>query len=648
MEEIPESAFGIVTTSDVEEYLSSLSDRERKSVVSAVVKYMHILARDKITYPTRMYVSPDTTFQNEKTVRAWYGVEKESESVPSAQQHLVIPFIAKVKGLEAFYEYFKDRIYLYTIPNYLTDHADTETEVLVKTFTELDFTNLISKLEEMFGYYIQSMYVTPYSCLSKKMSVDLVSNTSPSYAVCFRSVLFQKGANLSPEEYPITELSDNSSKDVKTYSDVCVEQVVMSFIPEEIPEIEYRYQTQSVTGNQFLDGLISALDYYQATWNRKSLKTNVKFKSVPYAVCNMHVNGLVDGTTRKSTQTSFTMLLTHMISPIFIVGDNIFDEYVTELNDSIKISDIPSMFYEPILDLEPYTLNTYSFLQIESPVQKKRMTENYSSYTSSGYIVTLYPYQLKYNQVVNNQYKLGLIPSYYEQNMYHRNYNDALIFISSDGLTIRNNSYYDYTYQQQARMSTERFLVSLKGAVDLGKYVAHDMPYNIGSGALMGGWKGAIEGAGRSLRDVQNMTTDYIVSEYTTKLMQETELAGAGAKADEYASAGTNIMFDINNNEFMIYRNKYQIDELSYNSTCKYLERYGYRVDIYDKLNVQTRKGWDYVKLVSFDICETNLKLSVSQEETLNEVFRSGVTLIHDLSYINEEKHNVEVGIDEE
>ena len=130
-------------------------------------------------------------------------------------------------------------------------------------------------------------------------------------------------------------------------------------------------------------------------------------------------------------------------------------------------------------------------------------------------------------------------------------------------------------------------------------------------------------------------------------MQQEAELSGAGAKADAYTSAGSDLMYDLNNDEYTIYFNKYTIDSMSYNTLSKTLERFGYKVDIYDTLNVDNRVGWNYIKLVSFDFVEDSLKLSDAQQSAIREIFMDGVTLMHDVSILNEEKHNYEVILEE-
>ena len=633
LDEIPDECIGM-TSQQAENYILGATSQELKTIASACVGYIHILCKDRITYPT--IFEPTGSSSDNKFLHAYYGVDMEYKGVISSpQQHLVIPFIKEVKGLEAFCEWFNERgIH---IDAYNTARTNTYS---VKHYNNKDVADALGVLQEKFGYYIQSIYITPYSELSKCMYVNL--STPQSQAIRFRGDLF---SGAIPSKYAnATKFDGVDSYDARAISKPTI--ALLSYDKIETTCVVGN-KTPSTT-NEFLNAIINGWDYWLSTFERKNLHTSEKFETIPVASFN-GTSTYDSGSNTYSISTIVANLGDKIMLPAFIVGRKGFDEITYDFGDVIIPSSLKTGYYEPSLNVEPYSLLTLSFLESESTIQKKRLLMKYTfTITQAGNIVTSSKLRLKYNQNINAQFKFGVIPAY-EIDKYIRNYNDALVYISADSLIVRNNSYYEYTYQQNAMMSAQRYLTSLNGAIDLGQYVINDIPYNIGSGATQSGWMGAIRGTGQSIRDVGNMVVDYAQDIYNTKVMQEASLAGAGAKADNYKSAGSDLIYDLNNNEFMLYINRYKIDDLSYNSNAKLLERFGYKVDMFDKLNVEDRIGWNYIKLISFDFAETSttLKLTDAQQESIRDIFIDGVTLMHNPTFINEEKHNYETILEE-
>lgn len=629
LEEIPDECIGM-DSQQAENYILSATPAQLKTIASACVGYIHILCKDRITYPT--IFEPTGLSLDNKFLHAFYGVDMEYKGVISSpQQHLVIPFIKEVKGLEAFTEYFNEQgIH---IDAYNTARTNT---FGVKLYNNKDVADALGVLQEKFGYYIQSIYVTPYSELSKAMVVEGLSTK----VIRFRGDLF---SGAIPSKYAnATKFEAVDSYDSRAISKPTITLLSYDKI-ETTCEVGNKIPSSA---NDFLKGFINGIDYWLSTFQRKNLHTSEKFESVPVAC----FSGLTTYDSASDTYSIDNIIPANtagIMLPAFIVGRKGFDEIDYDFNDVIIPSSLKSRYYEPSLNVEPYSLLTLSFLESESTIQKKRLLMKYTfTISQAGNIVTSSKLRLKYNQNINAQFKFGVIPAY-EIDNYIRNYNDALVYISADSLIVRNNSYYEYTYQQNAMMSAQRYLASLNGAIDLGQYVVNDIPYNIGSGATQGGWMGAIRGTGQSIRDVGDMLVDYAQDIYNTKVMQEASLAGAGAKADNYKSAGSDLIYDLNNNEFMLYINKYKIDDLSYNSISKMLERYGYKVDIYDKLNVYDRVGWNYIKLREFDFAKSSIDVSDEQATDLLKLFADGVTLLHKPNYITQGLHNYESVLDE-
>lgn len=647
----------ITTDEQVRTYILQHSE-EAVTIAQACVKYIHILTKDRITYPAVAKLRIDN---EDKYVLSYYSSDYESgKAIPSAQQHLVIPFISKVKGLEAFYNYFvKYGIHI----TGQFDNTASLSPIDIDTIGDADISNLIARLQDVFGYYIQTIYITPYSELSKCLSIEDYAETPLSplqYRIRFNARLFASETAFKSKARPrYTHFKPSSDipYDIDEYDARVVDEPTMVFIGKNKPETEFPVSNPPSTTPELTDvakGFYYGISFYLQKYYRASIKGSEIFKVAPVKI--FEGTGSVYPLTGEAYCTSLYETSDYaekILCPAFLVGTKGFDEVEFDIEEVVPLSYFTrDKGYEPVLEFEPYTYKTFSFLDVESEIQKKRLiyTFEYGQYTDS-YVGAEFTMKLKYNQVVNAQFKFGLIPSYSVNGEYFRYYPDTLLFTSANGMTIRNNSFYEYTYQQGALMNAERFLTTLKGATDITKAII-DSPFEIGagvSGGAGGGVMGAVAGGSsaltRSAEGIINEVIDSKYNIYAKQIEQKAQLAGAGAKADTYTSAGSDIMYDLNNDEYFIYLNEYTIDDLSYKSVSKMLERYGYLVNIYDKLNVDDRCGWNYIKLTSFDFVEDSLKLSVAQEDSIRDIFQNGVTLMHNVSYINESKHNVEVDL---
>lgn len=628
----------------------------------ASINFLHILTKERITTPTVIKCTDD---DEDYYLQANYGIDYEvGANIPSAQQHLIIPFFTNNEDLKHFVHYFKNNGITYYANMYT---GDLSVSLNLGKFSDGDITNIINRLQEVYGYYIQSIYVTPYSELSKCMfvqqngsSVDTRFNIEFNASLLVSGINQTSGASASPLGKWLG-LGDftNPTKPLDDFDSRVVNEPMYSFLGFTKPQTEFPQDTITSINNDFLKGILGGLMYYYKTWARKSIDVNESYKETPQIL--FEYDGLSLYKYRENNKYPYD---DYILAPLFVVGSKRALDSSFNINKKVTgVDETFNKYYEPLLETEPYSLYTLSFLDVESPFYMSRLyldnnlEQNFAD--NNGVISIDFTVNLTFNQVVNAQYKLGVIPKYVSpfNNEYYRYYDNALIFVTSQGMTVRNNTLYEYAYTEGARMVAQRYLQSLNGAIDIAKYVVNDTPYNIGSGALrgmsgggaMGAAAGAIEGAGRSLRDISNMAVDYIKDINSMRVMQEADLAGAGAKADNYACVGTDLYYDLNNKDYMLYYNEYRIDEVSYNSIAKMLERYGYRVDIYGKLNVDDRLGWNFIKLYTFDFVEGGLHLSMEQEEAIREVFTKGVTLLHIPEILKDDsEHNVERVIREE
>lgn len=630
----------IGSESAVKEYIRTHRE-DARIVASACVKYLHILTKDRITYPTTTkihYAEDATTY-----IGANYSSDYEhGKTIPSAQQHLVVPFVDNLFGqMQLFCNYFqKMGIEMFAFAN-----PNTSVGTSLGVISSGDIANLIMRLQEVLGYYIESIYVTPYSECSKSM--DIVDANVDDYRIRFSTSLYNTGINETAEYKDDLEWAGIKPRaqlplELDKYDSRVVPTPTFAFIPNVRPETEFN---RSNTGNNVLDTL---LYQYKSLFRKNIVINDEKYVNRPVEL--FESNGAVTPEVVLYDLVKANVYSELVLCPAIIVGEKGFSDYKYQINEYVNPLSFKTSYYEPILEFEPYKMTTFSFLDSETAIQRRRLVYSFD-YTiqQSGSYKLNYFVALKYNQTVTGQYKFGLIPSYYyddEKMDFERYYTDALIYVSSNGMTIRNNTYYEYAYTQSARMSSESFLQSLNPVLDLIQYSLVDAPANVSKGLLGGGAKGGMSASIDVVQDEANMIIDYFQNNNTLRIRQEAQLSGAGAKADSYKNVGTELYYELNNDEYIIYENTYQIDSLSYDSISKMLERYGYRVDIYDKLNVDDRRGWNYIKLVSFDFFEHYLSLSDRQSEVIKDLFTRGITLLHEPTLLYESKKNYEIDID--
>ena len=153
---------------------------------------------------------------------------------------------------------------------------------------------------------------------------------------------------------------------------------------------------------------------------------------------------------------------------------------------------------------------------------------------------------------------------------------------------------------------------------------------------------GALTGGVQAVTGLINETINWGKDRELIGMNQKAKLSDLGNSPSNIKQVGTELSIDISTGEFGLYLNHYRIDEVSYNSICKYLERFGYTVNIYDSLNVNSRVGWDFIQLNSFDY---DSQITVEQENSIRQIFQNGVTLLHDHSVMTS-GHNYETILD--
>ena len=307
------------------------------------------------------------------------------------------------------------------------------------------------------------------------------------------------------------------------------------------------------------------------------------------------------------------------------------DKISFNLNLNTTIPDLKTTYYDKVLDYNPYSFYSISYLgQIEVPLNKR----NYKQNNILNFELTV---------TVSDVCKYNLIPSYLISSNYQKFYQESLVATFANQLTITTEKLMDYVIANQTQMKNQYAVNDL----NVGKGIVGGLlsgGATFGKQALMGnpvaGAMGGIQAGASALESA----VSWAFGKEEIALNQKAKLADLGNLPNNLKQVGTDINIDILTDEFGLYLNHYRIDDLSYNSICKYLERYGYLINMFMPLEVYSRKYWNYIELVDF---EFNVKVNVAQEESIRQIFQNGVTLLHDKTGLNDEtKHNYEVVLD--
>jgi len=296
------------------------------------------------------------------------------------------------------------------------------------------------------------------------------------------------------------------------------------------------------------------------------------------------------------------------------------------------LGDIPTNlklnFYDPVLEAEPYKFYTISsYANYELVFKKNR-------YYQLGVVDVNYYYS------VNGGVKVSYIPNYEVDEKSSPYYNEGLTFTIASSLPLVSDSYSSYYNQNRAQMKNQYAVADKNFQYDILQHFFISGPNAVGMSATKRGWVGAVSETGNQLMQMVDETVDYFQSKEIIGMNQKAKLADVGNAPDTLKQAGSDVIYDLKTNENFLFLNHYTIDEMSYNSNAKLLERVGYQVNLYDSINVVNRVGWNYVQLNGFDWKPT-VEIMTSQEEKIRQIFLNGVTLLHDKAYLTT-GHNYE------
>lgn len=320
----------------------------------------------------------------------------------------------------------------------------------------------------------------------------------------------------------------------------------------------------------------------------------------------------------------------------FSIGNS--NQRMIDFNLTDSIPDLRTNFYEVVLEAEPYSFYSFSFLGYELVLNRYRYD-----------IGAQNNIKIKYFSQINNGLKITYAPIYTVEGYEVTYFNEGISFTLSSTIPFKSDSYASYYYENMSRMKAQFAVNDYNRRTDLLQHVFVSGPNAVGYSAgksAVGGHSGAQVGATALLETANQFMQmldegiDWAQSNKNIEMNQKAILADIGRKPDNLKQAGSDVYHDLATKEYRLMFNHYRIDELSYNSIAKLLERIGYQVNLYDTLHVVDRVGWNFIKLNGFD-WDTTVDIMVNQEESIRNIFLNGVTLLHDKSVLTS-GHNFE------
>ena len=321
------------------------------------------------------------------------------------------------------------------------------------------------------------------------------------------------------------------------------------------------------------------------------------------------------------------------ITRIYFSNGGILVSAIDSLNYDITLpvlgnipNNLTNTYYDPVLESEPY-----SFYSI-STYGNYELVFNKNRWYETGEVILNHYYS------INGAVKESFIPRYTVESKQTLYFNEGLTFTLASSLPLVSDSYSSYYNQNKAQMKNQFAVAEHNYLYDVLQSIPSGMA-SVSSSFLTRGFGAA---SGSFIKEATNsgqMIVDYQQQRESIEMTQKAKLADVGSAPDTLKQAGSDVIYDLKTGENFLFLNHYTIDEISYRSIARMLERVGYQVNLYDQINAINRVGWNYVQLISFD-WNTSYDIMTSQEDKIKQIFTEGVTLVHDKSYLSQ-SHNV-------
>ena len=312
--------------------------------------------------------------------------------------------------------------------------------------------------------------------------------------------------------------------------------------------------------------------------------------------------------------------------PALIISKELEETMIIKFNKSVDY-DLTNVYYDPVLEAEPYSFYSLSYQANELPLNKARY------YATSEVEFEVF-------SAFNGMAVYAFIPNYTVQDYKTRYINEALSFTTTEFLPLVTDAYLSFYYRNMSQMKNQFAVNNYNRGMDLLQHFFISGPAQVARGGARGGTAGAMSALIGEVADMHNEAIDWAQSDKVIDMNQKAKLADMGKTPDTLSQSGTEVYSSIIKNEYSLKLNHYRIDSLSHDSIAKYLERFGYSVKLYSDLHVVDRVGWNFLQLVSFD-WNPNVNIMASQQESIKQIFTEGVTLLHDKAYLTS-GHNYE------
>lgn len=579
-------------------FVSSLTDREIKWLSQLFVSYLNVIFKENILAPMG-YKNTDSTLK--LYYRAGYNTYK---GVAVPYSHIVVPFVSIPKGFENIQKnwiklsYFFYKIGAYENPIYSKIYDVVGDDNYSPSHVLQYLTNIGASI------HILTSFVSKYSPINN--NVIGVRNETDNIRIDYATDPTQS------KSLPMGSVS------VATQT-ITLDHTSMALLPFTYPE---------GSGNFVKYVLDDSLGYYSDDPNNT--------QAISYLFSYDTDSGLFAFNTSACWFSEKSQPLSDprpadLRNLVFVLGESEVQEMNLILRDRVINLD---EYIDPLLESDPYSFYSVSVNEVEQIISKMKLIESYDEDTVS--------FNMKYKPILsyNDSYKIGLVPSYYIGEKWERYYSEAIITISSSEVPVRDDSWLNYYITNKAQMKNQ-FAVQYNNFESGLTQGVLNMVTDTAVGGLKGesmggnGQVGALTGTIKGFTNIMNTVISNKYQVANIELTQKAKMSDMGAKPDTVKFAGSDILYDMIQNERGFYLNYYRIDEVSYNSACKYLERFGYLVNIYDTINAYDRIGLNYVKVNSFDFVEDNFVLSTEQMNAISEIFANGVTLLHDKNFLH-------------
>lgn len=316
---------------------------------------------------------------------------------------------------------------------------------------------------------------------------------------------------------------------------------------------------------------------------------------------------------------------------IYLMTSSDKQKITLNLSDSEVVT--KTAYFEPVLTFSPYSFYSLSYLgNIEVPLNK-------NSYYQEPVI------DLDYIISITESMKISVIPTYKVKGKYYKYYTETLSLTLNNEIIFASEVLDQYLIQNKAQMKNQYAINDTNLAKNIGTSALGGLTTGFGVGMMSGNpVAGVVSGLiGAGVGAIGSAIT-WAVNDKEIAMNQKSKIADVGNMPNNLKQTGTDIATDTAIGEMGLYLNHYTIDTVSYNNIAKYLERYGYLVNIYSELHCYDRKGWNFVKLIDFEV---DKQMSDAQEESIRQIFKNGVTLLHEPSYLHSNTlHNYEVALD--